>query len=85
MISNVAKNLDILAISLNVLHYYFDSLIKLFSDLYFAKFLDTSAKSFFPCAFIFYLLYMQLNILNLQLSIKVVYVNLKKYNYISLL
>jgi len=31
---------------LNFLHNYFDSLIKLFSDLYLPKFLDTSAKSF---------------------------------------
>jgi len=45
--SNVAKNFDILATSLNVL-YNFDSLIKLFSDLYLAKFLNISAKSIFP-------------------------------------
>jgi len=32
-----------------VLHNYFDSPTKLFSDLYLAKFLDTSAKSFFSC------------------------------------
>jgi len=49
MMSNAAKNVDILASILNVLHNYFDSLIKLFSDLYLAKFLDTSAKPFFPC------------------------------------
>jgi len=29
---------------------YFDSLTRLFSDLYLAKFLNTSAKLFFPCA-----------------------------------
>jgi len=28
---------------------YFDNPTKLFSDLYLAKFLDTSAKLFFPC------------------------------------
>jgi len=43
-----AKSLNILAISLNILHNYFDS-PKIFSDLYLAKFLDTSAKSLFPC------------------------------------
>jgi len=32
---------------LNFLHNYLDGPIKLFSDLYLAKFLDTSAKSFF--------------------------------------
>jgi len=41
------KNFDILAISLNVLHNYFDNSIKL-SDLYLAKFLDTLAKSVLP-------------------------------------
>jgi len=46
MMSNAAKNVDILTISLNVLHNYFDSSLKLFSNL--VKFLDTSAKSFFP-------------------------------------
>jgi len=34
---------------LSFLHNYFDGLTKLFSDLYLAKFLDISAKSFFPC------------------------------------
>jgi len=49
--SNVAKNFYILVISLNVLHIYFDAPTKLFSDLYLAKFLDTSAKyMFFPCS-----------------------------------
>jgi len=43
--SNAAKNFDIIAISLSILHNYFDSLIKLFSDLSLAKFLDTSAKT----------------------------------------
>jgi len=47
MMSNVAKNFDILAIILNVLRNYFDIPIKLFSDLYLAKFLDTSVKLFF--------------------------------------
>jgi len=32
--SNAAKNFDILTTSLNVLHHYFDSSIKLFSDQY---------------------------------------------------
>jgi len=32
------------------LYNYFDGLIKLFSDLYLAKILDISTKSFFPCA-----------------------------------
>jgi len=34
---------------LSILHNYSDSPIKLFSDLNLAKFLDTSAKLFFPC------------------------------------
>ena len=34
---------------LSVLHNYFDSLTKLFSDLYTAKFLDTTVKLFCPC------------------------------------
>jgi len=43
------KNFDILVTSLNILHNYFDSSIKLFLDFrYPAKFLDFSAKSFFP-------------------------------------
>ena len=49
IISNVAKYFDSLVISLSLLHNYFDSLIKLsdkFSDLYSAKFLNTSAKLF---------------------------------------
>jgi len=41
--NNVVKNFDILATSLSVPHNYFNDLIKLFSDLYLAKFLDTSA------------------------------------------
>jgi len=45
--SIAAKNFDILAISLSVLYNYFDSLTKLFSDPYPAKFLDISAKLFF--------------------------------------
>jgi len=44
------KSFDILAISLNVPYNYFDSSTK-FSDLYLAKFLDISAKPFFPCNF----------------------------------
>jgi len=44
---NAAKNFNSLTISLSILHNYFDDSIKLFSDLYLTKFLDTSAKSFF--------------------------------------
>jgi len=33
MMTNVAKSIDILAISLSALHNYFDCLTKLFSDL----------------------------------------------------
>jgi len=44
MMSNIVKYFDILLISLSVLGNYFDSTTKLFSDLYVAKFLDTSAK-----------------------------------------
>jgi len=40
--NNAAKNFNFLAISLNILHYYFDDLIKLFSGL--AKFFNSSAK-----------------------------------------
>jgi len=40
------KSFDILAISLSVLYNYFDSLTKLFSNLYLSEFLDV-AKSFF--------------------------------------
>jgi len=47
--NNAAKNFDILTISLNVLYNYFDNPIKLFSDLYLVKFLNTSAKLFFSC------------------------------------
>jgi len=44
------KNFDILITCLSILHNYFDGL-KLFSDLYLVKFLDISAKSFFPCIY----------------------------------
>jgi len=44
MMSNDAKNFDILTIGLNVLHNIFNSSITLFSNLYLAKFL---AKLFF--------------------------------------
>jgi len=33
-VSNAAKNFDILAINLNILHNYFDSSTKLFSNLH---------------------------------------------------
>jgi len=42
------KNFDILT---NVLYNYFDSLTKLFLNLYLAKFSDTSVKPFFLCSF----------------------------------
>jgi len=48
---HVKSSIDILATSLSVLHNYFDGPIKLFSDLYVAKFLNKSAKPFFPCRF----------------------------------
>jgi len=48
-LNNATKNFDIL--TTNVLYNYFDSLTKLFSDLYLAKFLDTSANPFFLCSF----------------------------------
>jgi len=47
---NVAKSLNVLAISLSVSHNYFDDLNKIISDSYLGKFLDTSTKSFFPSA-----------------------------------
>jgi len=48
--SNAAKNFDILAAGLSILHNYFDT-SKLFFllSLYSAKILDFSAKPFFPC------------------------------------
>jgi len=36
---NPTQNFNILAISLNILYNYFDSVTKFFSDLYLAKFL----------------------------------------------
>jgi len=48
MMNNAIKNFNILAISLSVLYNYFDNSMKLFSDLYLAKFLDKTAKLFFP-------------------------------------
>jgi len=33
----------------STVHNYFDASTKLFSDLYLAKFIDTSAKPFFSC------------------------------------
>jgi len=47
VMSDAAKSFDILA-SLNVVHNHFDGSTKLFSNLYLAKFLNTSAKLFFP-------------------------------------
>jgi len=45
--SNTVKNFDNLTTDLSVLHNHFDSLTKLLFDLYPAKILDLSAKSFF--------------------------------------
>ena len=47
--SSAAKNFDVL-VSLSVLHNYFDDPIKLFLDLYLAKFLDASTKLSFLCS-----------------------------------
>jgi len=52
IMSIAAKNF-ILTTSLSVLHNYFDSSTKLFSNLYLAKFLGISAKSFFLHEFYF--------------------------------
>jgi len=49
MMRIATKNFDILAISLNILYNYFDSLIIFRSVFILAKFLDISAKPFFPC------------------------------------
>jgi len=51
IISNVAKNFDILTTNLSVLHNYFDQQNN-FSDSYRAKILDPSMKPFFPCEII---------------------------------
>jgi len=55
--SNVAKNFDILATSLNVLRNYFDSL-NYFYDLYLAKILDLSTKL---CSYIYEIKYIFYN------------------------
>jgi len=49
MMSNAKKSFSSLAINMSVLHNSFDSLTKLFSDVYLTKFLDTLAKPFFSC------------------------------------
>jgi len=54
IMNNAAKSFDIL-LSVNVQHNYFDGPTKLFSDLYLAKFLVTSAKLFFPCKKLFFI------------------------------
>jgi len=46
---NAAKSFNILAISLNVLHNYFDSSNKIILKSV-SKVLDTSAKPFFSCS-----------------------------------
>jgi len=48
---NAAKSFNILATNLNILHNY--DRTKLFSDLYVAKFLNTSVKLVFPCKKLF--------------------------------
>jgi len=50
MTSNVVKNFNILGISMSVLHNYFNSLTKLFLNLYPAKFLNILAKCSFHAA-----------------------------------
>jgi len=47
MENKAAKQILIFLSSLSILHNYFDSPTKLFSDLHLVKFLE--AKSFFPC------------------------------------
>jgi len=44
--NNASKSFNILAISLNVLHNYFNGPTKLVLDLYLIKFLYISARSF---------------------------------------
>jgi len=77
--SNAAKNFDILAISSDVLHNYFDA-PNLFSDLYLVKFLDTSAKALFPCTFTAEFIYSFLHLARLKNSLKYEekYVNLNR-------
>jgi len=74
MMSNTAKTFDILAISLSILHNYFNGPTKLFLDLAnrfldLAKFLDSSAKPSFLCQILF-LVYRKRYKLN---SIKIAY------------
>jgi len=45
----MSKFLQLSTSCLSFLHNYFHGSTKLFSDLYLAKFLDTSVKSFFSC------------------------------------
>ena len=55
IMSNAAKSFSYsVATCLSVLHNYFDGPTKLFSDMYLAKFSDTSAKSCFPCIGFYY-------------------------------
>jgi len=50
--NNATKSFGILVTNLSVLHNYFDTSTKLFSDLqYLTKCLNTSVKLFFPCTF----------------------------------
>jgi len=52
--NNAAKSFDILTTSLSVLLNYLIVQIKLFSNLYLAKFLDILSKLFFPCSVMFH-------------------------------
>jgi len=47
LVARILKLFQLCHQRLSILYYYFDAPTKLFSDLYLAKFLNTSAKSFF--------------------------------------
>jgi len=46
LVAKISKLCAALLITLEYIHNFFDGAAKLFSDLYLAKFLDTSTKSF---------------------------------------
>jgi len=50
LIARMLKLFVALSSTLKFLYNYFDGLTKIFLDLYLAKFLDPSAKLFFPCS-----------------------------------
>ena len=56
---------------LSVPHNYFNDPTKSFSDLYHAKFLDTSTKLFFPCICVFVRLYSSVCICLYAVSVSV--------------